>query len=443
MIPMLHHNLGMKLLALILAVVAWGTLRIVYPIEVWEEITFVVDVVPGENRALVSQFPLDTHIKTRIIGPLSQLERIDTLRLQNPQDPPLKAVLDCRGIESGKPGLVRPRLNRRYPNVKIIFEPASFQVIVEEKARKEIRTEEVTEGQLPPGYFIEESVGVLSTVRVEGAVSLVGDVDRVIYNLDLSSMTGSTALTIDYIPVDIDGEPVENLLVVPESSNLRISVRSSQALKTVPVVPDYQGTPATNYALTSLSPDPFLVEVSGPGELLMDIASVRTATIELTGRTSSFTEIVDLIRPTDGVSLSVTRVNISVQIRQIDSTFTFENLLIEERNKNSAYRYELSVDRVDVAIRGGPARISQVTSDLIRPQVDYTGLAPGLHTIPVSVALPSGVRKDSVSPSRISVTVTETAPPQDEPDETPVEEPVENPVEEPSEDSEPAPSDTD
>jgi len=109
------------------------------------------------------------------------------------------------------------------------------------------------------------------------------------------------------------------------------------------------------------------------------------------------------------VILSASEARVTVEIQQIDTTYTFEQLAIEVRGQTPGYEYSLSTDRVDVTIRGNPGRVSEITADLVRPQVDLTGLGPGTHSVPVSVGLPSGVRKDQVTPANITVVITEAS----------------------------------
>jgi YbbR domain-containing protein len=186
-------------------------------------------------------------------------------------------------------------------------------------------------------------------------------------------------------------------------------------LKAVPIVVDYQGNPAVNYALTSLSSDPFLVEVAGPAEALSNILSVRTAPLNLTGKTSSFQQSVTLISPSENVSLSVTQANVSVEIEQIESRYTFNDVLIELRGTSPDFSYILNPERVNVTIRGGLGGISGASTDEIRPRVDLDRLGAGIHNIRVTVALPSGVRLDSVEPSMIEITITQQTPETPEP----------------------------
>jgi YbbR domain-containing protein len=426
-IAMLRHNFGLKIIAFLIAVAAWGFTRATDPIEEWQ-MMFDVSIRLSEDTALVSRVPPDHTVTAYVTGPVSRLERLQTSAPD--------VILDARNIRPGESRVVHPRLERRFAGVDIQFDPPSFEISVGELARAEFAPEEVAEGHLPTGYFIDSRIGLPTQVTVEGAASLLERVVKVVYYLNRSSLTGSTELSVEFYPVDENGTTVRNLTLTPAMADIGISLQPSQALKAVPVVVDYQGTPAANYALTSLSSDPFLVEVSGPAELLTDVVSVRTAPINLTGKTSSFEQSVALLPPKEGVSLSVSRATVSVEIEQIESRTTFENLLIELRGANPAYEYNVSPQRVNVGIRGGPERISQVTADLIRPDIDLSGLEPGQHEVRVSVGLPSGVQNDGVMPPTVTVTVTERTPETEEeqPEEvaTPPDEPEDETAETPS-----------
>jgi len=409
---MLRHNFGLKVVAFLIAIAAWGFTRATDPIEEWQ-MMFDVSIRLSENTALVSRIPPDHTVTAYVTGPVSRLERLQT---STPD-----VILDARNIQPGESRVVQPRLERRFTGVDIQFDPPNFEITVDEMARQEFVPEEVSEGHLPTGYFIDSRIGLPTRITVEGASSLLERVEKVVYYLNLSSLTGSTELSVEFYAVDESSTTVRNLILTPAQADIGISLQPSQALKAVPVVVDYQGTPAANYALTSLSSDPFLVEVSGPAELLTDVVSVRTAPINLTGKTTSFEQSVALLPPREGVSLSVSRATVQVAIEQIESRLTFENLLIELRGANSNYDYSVSPQRVDVGIRGGAERISQVAADLIRPDINLGGLEPGTHQVRVSVGLPSGVQNDGVTPPTVTVTVTERSsePVEDRNDETP------------------------
>ena len=395
----IRHNLPLKLVSLLIAILTWGFLRILDPVE-QREMVFTLEERLGE-KALISRFPQDVTVNALVTGSVSELDKIQGL--------PVKAILDGRSIPPGESRLISPRLDRRFSGIKVEFNPAYFELQVDITALAKIEPEEVGVGTLPQGYFIEERIGVPPEIVVEGARALVDRLGKVVYYLPLDDMTGSTELLAEFVPLDKNGVHVMNLKLDPKTAEIQISIRSSEAFKTVPVVVDYQGNPATNFSLHSISTDPPMVDVNGSPGALADIVSVRTAPIELTGKRASFSDTVPLISPGNGVILSVSEARVTVEIQQIDTTFTFEQLMIEERGQTPGYEYSLSTDRVDVTIRGNPARVSEITADLVRPQVDLTGLGPGTHSVPVSVGLPSGIRKDQVTPANITVVITDAS----------------------------------
>jgi len=413
MIPLMRHNLSLKLWAILIAITTWGFLRILDPVE-QREMVFALEERLGQ-KALINRFPQDVTVNAIVTGPVSQLDKLQAL--------PLKAILDGRSIPPGGSSQIRPKLERRFTGVKIEFEPDSFFMEVDVAALAKFEPVEMGIGTLPSGYYIDERINVPQEIVVDGAKSLVDRIDQVIYYLPKDNMTGSTELLVDFIPLDTNGVHLPSLTLTPPSAEIQISLRSSEAFKTVPVVVDYQGNPATNYILNSISTTPPMVDVNGSPEGLLNIVSVRTAPIELTGKRASFSEVVPLVSPGEGIILSISEARVTVEITQIDTTFTFDDLLVEQRGMSDNFDYALSTDRIDVTIRGNPARVSEVTASLIRPQVDLGGLGPGTHSVPVSVALPSEVRKDRVSPSAITVIVTEVAV-EPEPEPTPPEESV-------------------
>jgi YbbR domain-containing protein len=393
----MRNNLGMKLLALALAVAAWGFTRIADPIEEWQMV-FDLDVRLSDGYALVSRFPNDRTITGYVVGQVSRLQRVQTA---NP-----KVVLDGRGLQPGEPRTVNLRLDRRFPGVNIELKPSTIDVRVDVFATSTYTPEEVTNGRLPAGYYIDSRSGLPSEISVSGAKSLIDNISNVVYDLDLASLTGSSQIPVEFKPVDANGNDIANLTLTPKTAEIGIGLQPSQALKSVPIVVDYQGNPASNYALTSLSSDPFLVEVAGPSEALAEIVSVRTEPLNLTGKTSSFDQSVRLINPNNKVSLSVSQANVHVDIQQIDTTLIFEDLIVELRGANPNYDYSVNPERVQVTIRGGLSGISEASSDEVLPRIDLSGLEPGVHDVPVTVALPSGVSLDTVTPLQIEVTVT-------------------------------------
>lgn len=409
MLDSFRHNLTIKLLSFGIAIGIWMFAQQIDPIEE-RSIQFQLTIHLDPDAALVERNPNDRSITGYVTGPRSQL---DALQRGIPV-----AVLDARGIEWGVSREITPKLESLHRGLKVNFQK-NFLVVVNQLVQQSFIPEELGDGMLQSGYYIDQRIGVPVVIFAEGAVTLMDRLDRVIYHLNLASLTGSTELSVEFIAVDENMKPVENISLTPASADIAISLQPSQTTKRVPIVVDYQGTPASDYALLSLSSDPFLVDVTGPVEYLAQVNNVHTRPINLTGKTTSFSQTVELLVGASGVSLLTSTATISVVIEQIQSSSVFEDILIDVRGMNSRYSYELSTERVSVTIRGGVERVAQVTSDLIKPSIDVTNLGEGTHEVNVIVNVPAGVTSDSINPPKINVVITANSDQDNSAEQTP------------------------
>ena len=308
MIAAIRNNLGIKILSFAIALAIWGFTKASDPVEEGRmQLEVVVRNAPvGGDRAE------DPGKQNRRSRRHRQSQRIGPTSADEPQGDSRRA--DGWGRPDQK---VHPRMEPTLPDlVSVQFVQNSFTVQVDESQTADFTPEEVTEGQLQNGWFVNSKTGLPGSVTVEGAKTLVSQVDRVIYYLDLSALTGSAQLTVKFIPLAKSGSEVQNLTVNPPTADIGVDLQPSQSAKTVPIVVDYQGYPAPNHSVTSLASDPFMVEVSGPASSLSKIKNVRTAQIDLTGKTASFDQTVNLISPSDDVTMSGRHATVTVEIQE-------------------------------------------------------------------------------------------------------------------------------
>jgi len=394
---LLRHNFGMKLLALILALTAWGFTRALDPIENWV-LEAAVEVQLRHGTTLVAIDEYDTTVTVYASGPASRLQRL--------QSAAPKAILNCRNIPAGEARTVDLRLDRRISGVAVEIEPENFEVTVNDIATREFVPEEVLIGTLPPGLQVNSVTGIPSVVEVSGADTFVNQVDRVIYTVNQWSLSaGSTDLVVDFTPVDELSETVPELAVDPDSSDVEVSLASVDHW-TIGVYPVYTGDLPPNYRVTGFFPDPQVIGVTGPRELLSEITEITTEPVSLSGHDSTFTQTVRLIAPS-GVTLSTDTVTVRVSIQPVIQPYPFNALPVQIRDTDDAnYEYTFDTTTVDVVVEALPTRTDTVTPDLIIPSISLRGYGPGTHEVTINVGKPSGTQIVSVNPQVITVTIT-------------------------------------
>ena len=113
--------------------------------------------------------------------------------------------------------------------------------------------------------------------------------------------------------------------------------------------------------------------------------------------------------PSGVQALGVTTVQVTVKLRQITATRTFEAGLVVVGARSDLV-YSLSTDHVLVTIGGSIAELDRLSGTNIVLNVDVSGLDPGTHDVTATANLTTGLTLISASPNPIKVTVSTPAP---------------------------------
>ena len=214
----LRHNMGYKILALILAIALWAGLITQDPNLTREKImpdtaVSINGAATVQNRGLV------------ITGGLENIDLV-TIRAEVPQrqysaatGTQYRPTVDLSRItETGEQEIPITTSNTStYGNV-ISVTPSSVWVTVENsKLNNRVKVEKKIEGSLPEGWILSRSEAEIENVTVAGPESLVNRVDRVYLVLNLADIDVSKpqdAVRCVLRPVDRNGAVVSSDLLV-------------------------------------------------------------------------------------------------------------------------------------------------------------------------------------------------------------------------------------
>ncbi len=154
---------------------------------------------------------------------------------------------------------------------------------------------------------------------------------------------------------------------------------------------------------------PDTVVVDGPPEVLDSLLFVNTEPVDITGATSSISEVVGLtdlppgvtvIEPSDGqVEVRVAMDDVSV------SEQTLTGLPVLTVNVPDGYTATVEPRTISISVDGSSATLAEMESSDIRVVVDVEGLEPGTHEIEPQITLPRGVTWTSSTPEVIQVEI--------------------------------------
>ncbi|MBI3751886.1 MAG: hypothetical protein HY263_09565, partial [Chloroflexi bacterium] len=165
------------------------------------------------------------------------------------------------------------------------------------------------------------------------------------------------------------------------------------------------GTPAAGFEVASIVVDPIVVSVQGDANDLAAIDRADTAPISVSGASSDVSVSVALSLPNGVEALGTGSVNVTVRLRPVTSTRTFQAGLVLV-GASADRVYALSTDAVLVTIGGSVADLDRLSGASLVLTLDVTGLGPGSHSIVPDANLTTGLSLISIAPSPVIVTIT-------------------------------------
>jgi YbbR domain-containing protein len=214
---------------------------------------------------------------------------------------------------------------------------------------------------------------------------------------------------IDLVAVDAGGNPVIPIDVKPASVLVKVPVFTDRRTRTVPVSPVIIGTPAAGFEVASVTVDPVVVQVEGDANDLAGLDRADTVAVSVTGLSADLTTSVSLQLPSGVQALGPGSVRVTVRLRALTGTRTFDAGLILVGARADLV-YKLSTDRVLVVIGGSEADLDRLSGATLALTVNVSGLAVGSHQVTPTANLTTGLSLLSVSPSPVTVTISTPAP---------------------------------
>jgi len=401
------HNWPLKLAAVVLATLLYGGLVLS---QTTQDFTTPVPIQLADAPAhvVVLTDPVST-TRIRYVAPPDLGFRIDGSTFT--------ASVDLHDVApTGGPKLFSVRVEAIDPRVQVLdWEPRQIPITVDEVASRQVPI--VAELlPLPSGLDAGEAVAEATTATVSGPKSVVDTVVQVTAQVAVDTSGIDVNQLVTLIPIDDKGlvlGPSARIDIDPPQVRVRVAVFTDRRSKTIPVSPSVIGTPAAGFEIESVEVNPAVISIEGDANDLAGLESADTAPVSVAGASSEFVETVGFVLPEGVEALGSGSVQVTVHLRAITATRTFEaGLVVVGARPDREYR--LSTDRVLVTIGGSVADLDRLSGAALSLTVDVTGLGDGTHSVPVSANLQTGLTLVGASPNPIDVIVT-TPPPSSSP----------------------------
>jgi YbbR domain-containing protein len=403
------RNWALKLSAVALAMVLFVGMVALQNAQAWSGEVPIVPVNQPSTASLIGTLPNVT--KIRFIAspdvPITQAS--------------FRATIDLSGvaISDSANSLVRVQLVATDPRIQIIdFQPQQIGVTLDPIVHKTIsvRVEEPA-NSVPTGLTMGTQTLSVQQVEVEGAQSAVAKVAyaQALIRIDASGLDFND--DVDLVAVDAAGAAVTgNLQLNPRTVHVQIQIGSQLRTQTLPISPVITGAPAAGYNVSAIDITPPVVGVRGQADALALLKDgvAPTKGISIAGATADVSVKVALNLPAGVDAPGVTTVSVVIHLQSPASSRTI-SVGVAPTGGASDRIYSLSAPSILVTIGGATAALDALDPSTLQATAAVAGLDVGTHVVPLSVALPPGIKTLSINPATIQVTVGATATPSPSP----------------------------
>lgn len=393
-IGVILHNWPLKLAAVGLATLLYGGLVLS------QSSATLTGVVPVDVR----NQPADTFL-LQSIRPVTEIRYFTPANVR-PIESDFQAWVDLADVDpNGGPVSLPVHLESVDPRVRVLgFEPQNVTVDLDQLGDKIVPVQ-VDHGEAPPTMTLGDETIDPTQVHVVGPATVLERVAAARASVVIQSSGIDVDQDVDLVAVDSVGDAVPQVNVEPASAHVTIPVFSNRQSKTLPVKPQVTGSPAGGFEISTVTVAPPIVTVEGDADELQALTGIDTEPIPIGGFSETKMVDVALAPPTGVIALDAQQVKVTIGIRAVTATRTFE-VGVRIIGAQQGFDYEVGVDRVLLTVGGNPVDLDRIIGSTLAADLDVTSLAAGTTDVAVGATLPANVTLVAASPPQVPVTVT-------------------------------------
>ena len=240
-------------------------------------------------------------------------------------------------------------------------------------------------------------------LRLSGPRTLISTLDSKELRLWLDlggAKSGSSSFPLDPNSFNIP-RGVTVARITPPVVHLRLDPVIKRVL---PVSARLSGKPSPGYKVKETVVEPETVSVHGPADEMRRMAAVETLPIDIDESRAPVKRKVRL--SSDGKPLSFMPEYVTVVVSIVEELFTrdFDNLTIAARGASGEFSF--APKTVDLRLSGPRRAMEKLELGEEQVYLDLQGLAPGLHSVELTLDLPSDVNVVEQKPDRFKVKIS-------------------------------------
>lgn len=377
----LVHNIWIKLLSLLLAILLWN-----YVISTNTSITRA-KVVGGLTGYITGQTTLNANRLALLNDPGEQLTGI-SVTVETPQtyyarvsDENVSVSLDLSSVRTAGTQEVPLRATSTFGRVTEIV-PETLSLTFEAQDSRSVPINTVLGGEMREDYWYNVSRVNPTFLTVSGAASVVRGISSATVFVDVTGREAPFTQALPYALFDTSGGEVAQGMLNLSSSSVSASV-DVYPTKELPVSTDIanvvRGQPGEGYVVQSVTMQPDVVTVAADEELLEGLTELMIEPVSVEGAKQSFSARAAISQLTGIRNLSSEQVYVNVTISEASVVGRIKDISVLVSGKAAGLSVEYS--QMSVIVTGPRSDIEQLQKEGVYASVDLTGLGPGTYEV--------------------------------------------------------------
>lgn len=385
------HNVGIKVVAFIVAALIWLTVvNMTDP-----EKTVVIYGVPVEithedaisDMEMVYEVRSDKYVNITISGKRSVVSGLGV--------DDFKATASLKELSKVNSIPIEVSARQGSKARKVTIEKQSVQTLmieVEEIKKKNFNIQVEYSGNAAAGYVPSKYTLSKNNVSITAPNSILNSIDRVVAECELEGNSADFTNKCRLLLYDSKGNIIRTKHVTMSSRQVYVTVKIDKE-KEVPIEIGDIGSPAKGYEIKSTILSLDKVKLVGDDEALDRIERISLdKDIDISKAKEQYTKTIDLKKyiPTDVVIYGESMVKIEIEISKMATkNFQIKSSDIEIRNRGD--NNVQIVGEVKVTLQGENEVLSQISLKDIEASIDVDKLDKGKHQVPLKLKVPEGV----------------------------------------------------
>lgn len=398
----LKNNIGLKLLAVLFAVLLWlvvvniddpvisktfsGIPVTVEHSEILTEQQKTYQIVDGTQNVNVTVFA-----KRRTLSKIKAEDLVVTGDIREMYlDSQIPLTVTINGYEGS------------YENA--VTNPRNLQIQIEENISKTSYITPMATGQVRDGYVLGDLQTDPETVTINGPESLVSKISKVVTEVDVSGLAQDTVISSELVLYDEDNNVIDQSRLANNLGNFGVNVAVTlYKTRIIPIHVDASEVEVREgYHIASVKLAPEQIEVAGPDEVLNEVESINIPAEELSreiieSRTELAVDLTEYLPQNIQLADSMANSVIITIALERDGTRNYELPIgsITVKNLDDSLRMSYgTTDNLEVHVKGEKEALDALSIERIASinLKDYK--KAGSYTVPVQIELPEGCTQE-------------------------------------------------